>query len=84
MSSEILTETETWEPIQPENVYRIVTISYLLGGGDHFSMLGKHARILETGPLEVDVLETYLHEKQDQDNHLPTPVTGRIIGMPVR
>ena len=47
-------------------------------------MLGQHAKILETGPLEVDVLEAYLHEKQDQDNHLPTPVTGRIIGMPVR
>ena len=47
-------------------------------------MLGKHAKIQETGPLEVDVLEAYLHEKQDRDNHLPTPVPGRIIGMPVR
>ena len=84
VSAEILTETETWESILPENVYRIVTISYLLGGGDHFSMLGQHAKILETGPLEVDVLEAYLHEKQDRDNHLPTPVPGRIIGMPVR
>lgn len=83
-SAEILTEKGTWESILPENVYCIVTISYLLGGGDHFSMLGKHARILETGPLEVDVLEAYLHEKQDRDNHLPTPVPGRIIGMPVR
>ena len=84
LSAEIRTKEGTWEPIQPKNVYRIVTISYLLGGGDHFSMLGQHARILETGPLEVDVLEAYLHEKQDQDNHLPTPVPGRIIWMPVR
>lgn len=84
VSAEILTETETWEPIQPENIYRIVTISYLLGGGDHFSMLGQHARILETGPLEVDVLDAYLQDKQDRDNHLPTPVPGRIIGIPVR
>lgn len=83
-SAEILAKKGTWESILPENVYRIVTISYLLGGGDHFSMLGQHAKILETGPLEVDVLETYLHEKQDQDDHLPTPVPGRIIGMPVR
>ena len=67
----------------PENVYRIVTIAYLLGGGDHFSMLGQHAKILETGPLEVDVLEAYLREKKDQDNNLPTPATGRIVGMPV-
>lgn len=83
LSAEIRTKEGTWEPIQPKNVYRIVTISYLLGGGDHFSMLGQHARILETGPLEVDVLEAYLHEKQDRDNHLPTPVPGRIIEMPV-
>ena len=84
VSAEISTKEGTWESILPENVYRIVTISYLLGGGDHFSMLGQHAKILETGPLEVDVLEAYLHEKQDRDNHLPTPVPGRIIGMPVR
>ena len=63
VSAEILTETETWEPIQPENIYRIVTISYL---------------------LEVDVLDAYLQDKQDRDNHLPTPVPGRIIGIPVR
>ena len=81
VSAEIRTKEGTWESILPENVYRIVTIS---GGGDHFSMLGQHAKILETGPLEVDVLEAYLHEKQDRDNHLPTPVPGRIIGMPVR
>ena len=82
-SAEILTEKGTWESILPENVYRIVTISYLLDGGDHFSMLGQHAKILETGPLEVDVLEAYLHEKKDRGNHLPTPATGRIVGMPV-
>ena len=84
VTAEIHTEKGTWDPIQPENVYRIVTISYLLGGGDHFSMLRQHAKILETGPLEVDVLEAYLHGKQDRDDHLPTPVPGRIIGMPVR
>lgn len=84
MSAEIRTKEGIWAPIVPENVYRIVTIAYLLGGGDHFSMLGEHAKILETGPLEVDVLEAYLHEKKDQDDHLPTPATGRIIGMPVR
>lgn len=84
VSAEIRTKEGIWAPIVPENVYRIVTIAYLLGGGDHFSMLGEHAKILETGPLEVDVLEAYLHEKKDRDNHLPTPATGRIIGMPVR
>ena len=83
VSAEIRTKEGIWAPIVPENVYRIVTIAYLLGGGDHFSMLGKHAKILETGPLEIDVLEAYLHEKQDRDNHLPTPVPGRIIEMPV-
>ncbi len=81
-SAEILAKKGTWESILPENVYRIVTISYLLGGGDHFSMLGQHAKILETGPLEVDVLEAYLHKAKDRDNHLPTPATGRIVGMP--
>ena len=84
VSAEIRTKEGIWAPIVPENVYRIVTIAYLLGGGDHFSMLGQHAKILETGPLEVDVLEAYLHEKKDRDDHLPTPTTGRIIGMPVR
>ena len=83
VSAEIRTKEGIWAPIVPENVYRIVTIAYLLGGGDHFSMLGKHAKILETGPLEVDVLEAYLHEKKDQDNNLPTPATGRIVGIPV-
>lgn len=83
VSAEIRTKEGIWAPIVPENVYRIVTIAYLLGGGDHFSMLGKHAKILETGPLEVDVLEAYLHEKKDRDDHLPTPATGRIVGMPV-
>ena len=67
----------------PENVYRIVTIAYLLSGCDHFSMLEQHAKILETGPLEVDVLEAYLHEKKDRYNHLLTPATGLIVGMPV-
>lgn len=84
VSAEIRTKEGIWAPILPENIYRIVTIAYLLGGGDHFSMLGENAKILETGPLEVDVLEAYLHEKKDRDNHLPTPATGRIIGMPVR
>lgn len=84
VSAEIRTKEGVWAPIVPENVYRIVTIAYLLGGGDHFSMLGQHAKILETGPLEVDVLEAYLHEKKDRDDHLPAPTTGRIIGMPVR
>ena len=84
VSAEIRTKEGIWAPILPENIYRIVTIAYLLGGGDHFSMLGDHAKILETGPLEVDVLEAYLHEKKDRDNHLPTPAAGRIIGMPVR
>lgn len=84
VSAEIRTKEGIWAPILPENIYRIVTIAYLLGGGDHFSMLGEHAKILETGPLEVDVVEAYLHEKKDRDNHLPTPATGRIIGMPVR
>lgn len=83
VSAEIRTKEGIWAPIVPENVYRIVTIAYLLGGGDHFSMLGEHAKILETGPLEVDVLEAYLHEKKDQDDHLPTPATGRIVGMPI-
>lgn len=83
VSAEIRTKEGIWAPILPENVYRIVTIAYLLGGGDHFSMLGQHAKILETGPLEVDVLEAYLREKKDQDNNLPTPATGRIVGMPV-
>ena len=82
VSAEIRTKEGIWAPIVPENVYRIVTIAYLLGGGDHFSMLGEHAKILETGPLEVDVLEAYLHEKKDRDDHLPTPATGRIVGMP--
>lgn len=83
VSAEIRTKEGIWAPIVPENVYRIVTIAYLLGGGDHFSMLGEHAKILETGPLEVDVLEAYLHEKKDRDDHLPTPATGRIVGMPI-
>lgn len=83
VSAEIRTKEGVWAPIVPENVYRIVTIAYLLGGGDHFSMLGQHSKILETGPLEVDVLEAYLREKKDQDNNLPTPATGRIVGMPV-
>lgn len=83
VSAEIRTKEGIWAPILPENVYRIVTIAYLLGGGDHFSMLGQHAKILETGPLEVDVLEAYLREKKDRDNNLPTPATGRIVGMPV-
>lgn len=82
LSAEIRTDEGFWEPILPDNFYRIVTISYLLGGGDHFSMLGQHAKILETGPLEVDVLEAYLHKAKDRDNHLPTPATGRIVGMP--
>lgn len=83
VSAEIRTKEGIWAPIVPENVYRIVTIAYLLGGGDHFSMLGQHAKILETGPLEVDVLEAYLHEKKDRNDHLPTPATGRIVGMPI-
>ena len=83
VSAEIRTKEGIWAPILPENIYRIVTIAYLLGGGDHFSMLGEHAKILETGPLEVDVLEAYLHERKDRDDHLPTPATGRIVGMPI-
>lgn len=44
VSAEILTEKGTWESILPENVYRIVTISYLLGGGDHFRCSGNTPR----------------------------------------
>ena len=76
VSAEIRTKEGIWAPIVPENVYRIVTIAYLLGGGDHFSMLGQHAKILETGPLEVDVLEAYLHEKKDRTIICPHPQPG--------
>ena len=80
VSAEIRTKEGIWAPILPENIYRIVTIAYLLGGGDHFSMLGEHAKILETGPLEVDVLEAYLHEKKDRDN----PVSYTHLTLPTK
>lgn len=51
----------TFEVVQPEKVYRIATISYMVNGGDNFdfSFLDPKDKY-DTGTTDVDVVVTYM------------------------
>lgn len=70
-----------WCQIEHQKMYRIVTTSYLLEGGDKFTCL-KDANVVESnGPRDADLLEEYLR-RSAVNGRLVAPEVGRIIGMP--
>jgi 5'-nucleotidase len=57
---DIKTETGQWQPIDMNRTYRMVTISYLAGGGDGYAVLAKTAGYrYDTGFTDAEVFMEY-------------------------
>ncbi|XP_058457931.1 apyrase-like [Malaya genurostris] len=51
-----------YEPLNALKYYRVVTNSFIAGGGDGFSMFPEYGRNKQNGPIDVDALEKYTKE----------------------
>ncbi|XP_049459037.1 snake venom 5'-nucleotidase-like [Epinephelus fuscoguttatus] len=63
-----------YEPVQPETVYKVVMPSFIVQGGDRFSMIPDEKLNHDTGNLDVSVLSEYIMKNQK----VYTPLQGRI------
>lgn len=46
--------------MEDDKIYRIATCSFLVNGGDGYTMLTDNLKNLVTGPLDMDVFVDYL------------------------
>ncbi|XP_029903579.1 5'-nucleotidase-like [Myripristis murdjan] len=53
-----------YEPVQDDGVYRVVLPSYLVDGGDGFTMLKDEHLKHDSGDLDISVLANYIKERQ--------------------
>ena len=63
-------------PLDPQQTYRVVTNSFLVGGGDGFSILTDMPVLANVG-FDIDALEAYV-----ASNEHPVPVCGRVLNLP--
>lgn len=63
-------------PLDPQRTYRVVTNSFLVGGGDGFSLLTEMPVVANVG-FDIDALEAYV-ALIDR----PAPVCGRVLNLP--
>ncbi|XP_078131188.1 5'-nucleotidase-like [Sander vitreus] len=63
-----------YEPVQDETVYRVVVPSYLVTGGDGFSMIPSEMLKHDSGDLDISVVSSYIAKKKI----VYTSVEGRI------
>lgn len=64
-----------YEPINTDELYRVIMPSFLSGGGDGFTMIGENVKNVIHGPRDIDALNDYF------DKFSPfalPPVSGRI------
>lgn len=61
-SQRVLEASVAGKPIDPRAVYRVVTIDYLLGGGDGHTGFAKGTNVMY-GELDVDVVAAYVAAK---------------------
>lgn len=64
-----------YEPVDPEKTYKVTTLSYLVGGGDGFSMIKDELLKHNTGDMDISVLSKYISEQK----RVYPAVEGRII-----
>jgi len=57
--SRVLRATVAGQPLDPKRVYHVVTIDYLLGGGDGHTGFGKGTNVVY-GDMDVDAVAPYL------------------------
>lgn len=48
-----------YEQLQPLKYYRVVTNSFIAGGGDGFSIFPQHGRNKRIGPVDIQAFEDY-------------------------
>ncbi|KAK3522692.1 hypothetical protein QTP86_029695 [Hemibagrus guttatus] len=63
-----------YEPVDPKKVYRVVMPSYLVDGGDGFSMIKEEKLKHDSGDLDMSVFAGYIKERQ----RVHPSVEGRI------
>ncbi|XP_031148913.1 5'-nucleotidase [Sander lucioperca] len=63
-----------YEPVQDETVYRVVVPSFLVTGGDGFSMIPSEKLKHDSGDLDISVVSSYIAKKMI----VYTSVDGRI------
>ncbi|XP_053687437.1 apyrase-like [Sabethes cyaneus] len=64
-----------YEPLEALKYYRVVTNSFIAGGGDGFSIFPEFGRNKLNGPIDVEALEKYVKERSP----VMQGVDGRII-----
>lgn len=64
--------------IEPEKVYHLATVDFLLGGGDGLKMLARNQGVKDSGILMADVLLTYIQEFTKAGESLPAYTDGRV------
>ncbi|XP_037607303.1 5'-nucleotidase [Sebastes umbrosus] len=53
-----------YEPVQEEMVYRVVLSSYMVNGGDGFSMIANEKLKYDSGDLDISVVSNYIAKKK--------------------
>ncbi|KAM4633706.1 5'-nucleotidase [Polymixia lowei] len=53
-----------YEPVQMDKVYKVVLTSYLVGGGDGFSMIKEERLKHDSGDLDIAVVASYITERK--------------------
>ncbi|XP_052859943.1 apyrase-like [Anopheles cruzii] len=52
-----------YEPVEPFRKYRVITNSFLAGGGDGFTMFERYGQQRVLGPVDIDAFEAYVRDK---------------------
>ncbi|KAI4899627.1 hypothetical protein NFI96_001498 [Prochilodus magdalenae] len=63
-----------YEPVDPNKVYRVAVPSYLVDGGDGYSMIKQEMIKHDSGDLDISVLASYISERK----RVHPAVEGRI------
>lgn len=63
-----------YEPVEDETVYMVVLPSYMMMGGDGFSVLKNETLKHNSGDLDISVMSKYIMQRQK----IYTSVEGRI------
>ncbi|XP_053674378.1 apyrase-like [Anopheles nili] len=52
-----------YEPVEPFRKYRVITNSFLAGGGDGFTMFTRYGQRKVTGAVDVEAFESYVRDR---------------------